>query len=52
MALPNRMNFRKSSEGGGEGRGGEGIFNKKYHIADFGPLQKAFFGRFQKKIAV
>ena len=36
MASPKRMNFRKSSRGGGV------IFNPKNYIADFGPLNRAF----------
>ena len=44
MTIPKRMDFRKSSKGGGEG-----ILNKRYYIADFGPF---FLGCFQKKIAI
>ena len=40
------MNFRKSSKGRG---GGGVIFNPKIYVADFGPLYRAFFGRFPKK---
>ena len=35
--FPNRMNFRKSSEGGGGV-----IFNPTIYIAKFGPLNMAF----------
>ena len=46
VALPDWMNFRKSSRGGGV------IFNPKIYIADFGPLKRALFGHFPKKIAI
>ena len=39
VTLPNRMNFRRSSKGGG---------SFKIFIADFGPLLRAFYGRFPK----
>ena len=42
VALPNRMNFRKSSKGGGH------IFNPKIYIPDFGPLYRALKMGFRK----
>ena len=39
------MDFRKTSKGGGV------IFNQKIYVADFGPLYRAFFVCFRKKIA-
>ena len=45
VALPNKMNFRKSSKGV--------IFNPtKIYIADFGPLYRFFFWTFSDKIAI
>ena len=38
VRLPNRMNFRKSAEGGGRGV----IFNPKIYIADFGNFKQGF----------
>ena len=42
VALPNRMNFRKSSKGGGGGGGGGVIFNPKIYITDFGNFNQGF----------
>ena len=39
VTVPKRMNFQKSSKGGGMG----GHFNPKTYIADFGPLNKIFW---------
>ena len=44
MAFPKRMNFRKSSKGGG----GVVIFDQKIYVADFGPLNRAFTQAFRK----
>ena len=44
VRVPQPMNFPKNSKGGG------GIFNPKIYIADFGPVYRAFFGRFPKKL--
>ena len=41
--LSKRMNFQETSK--------EGIvFNPKIYVADFGPLKRAFFGLFLKKL--
>ena len=39
MRLPKRMNFQKTSKGAGGGV----ILNPKIYVADFGPLNRAFF---------
>ena len=46
LPLPKRMNFQKSSKGGGGV-----IFNPKIYVADFCHYRRCFGHEFQKKIA-
>ena len=46
IPLPKRMNFRKSSKGGGGV-----IFNPKIYVADFCHYRRNFGHEFQKKFA-
>ena len=46
VRVPKRINFWKSSKGGGGGV----IFNPKIYVADVGPLYRAFLRRLPKKM--